>query len=138
MKKVIALLVVFLVFSCNVYKRDKFSYDYGRNTWINTYKAEVFYACIKEGFNNDSIIKLMSKKDYLNPYDEFYFSEIDSARILGKKIILNMPKVMQRHCDDCKGNEAIKNYVSINCLKYYASRELDSIAKAQYKKHIRN
>lgn len=92
----------------------------------------MFYACLNEGYQNDSIFELMKKRDLFNPYDEIDFDEIDSARANGKKIIKNMPKPW--HCDDCKGNE---NYISANCLHYYASRELDSIARISYKAHLK-
>ena len=31
-----------------------------------------------------------------------------------------------------------KNFISYSCLNYYASRELDSIAKSAYKSHLQN
>ena len=37
-------------------------------------------------------------------------------------------------CENCKEGE---NYYMANCLHYYASHELDSIAKKNYKKHVK-
>lgn len=102
------------------------------------YKDEVFYACIKEGYQNDTIFKLMGKKDFFSPLASVNIAEANNADILGKKIIQNMPKPIIPLCDDCNQKELLKmNYISSNCLNYYASKELDSIARIEYKKHLK-
>lgn len=101
------------------------------------YKDEVFHACIKEGYQNDTIFKMMGKKDFFSPLAANNTNEADAADILGKKVIQNMPKPIIPHCDDCNQKELLKmNYISSNCLNYYASKELDSIARVAYKKHL--
>ena len=87
MKKTFLILIIaFSTFSCNSYKRDKFKYrNEDKNVWINTFKSEVFYSCINEGIKNDSLFKIIKKKDLLNIYDGYPFNIIDSARSLGKK-----------------------------------------------------
>lgn len=134
MKLYILLIAVCLLLSCsnNVHKRERFNYNTSSNPWIVAYKDNVFYECLKEGYKNDSIYNLMLQKDLFNPYNEIPFSQIDSARVLGRKIILNMPPAI--FCDDCEVTG--KNYISANCLHYYASFELDSIARLEYKKYI--
>jgi hypothetical protein len=123
---------------CSTYKRDKFHYKgqikSSQISWINNFKDEVFYECLKEGYKNDSIFKLMSKKDLFNSSEISDFSEMDSARVLGRKIIKNMPPPYI-HVDD----EDITgmNFISASCLHYYASHELDLIAKAAYKNHVK-
>lgn len=133
MKKYLSIIVLILLGSCKSYHRDKFDYINGPNAWINSFKDQMYYECIKEGYQNDTLMRMIRKVDLLNPYDDIDFEDIDYARSLGRKIIENMPKPY--HCEDCKGHE---NYVSSNCLHYYASRELDSIAQSAYKKHLKN
>ena len=67
-----------------------------------------------------------------NKSQELEFNTIDSARILGHKIIINLPEPYIK-IDEGSIN---KNYISYNCLKYYASKELDEIAMIEYKKHF--
>lgn len=126
------VLICFFICSCSINRRENFDYQKSNNAWIMAYKDYVFYECLKEGIQNDTLFMIMKKRDLFNPYDEIDFSEIDSARLLGIEIIKNMPKPW--HCDDCDGNE---NYISANCLHYYASKDLDIEARAAYKKHIK-
>ena len=131
------LLVLSLVFiSCNTYKRDNFKYrNEDKKVWINTFKTEVFYECLKEGYKNDSIFKLMEKKDLFNSYDAIDFTTIDYARELGKHIIIKIPTP---YIKIEVGNEYLKNknFISYSCLNYYASKELDSIANIEYEKML--
>nr|WP_315247538.1 hypothetical protein [uncultured Flavobacterium sp.] len=139
MKKT-AIILGFLLFtlcSCNSYKRSKFEYrNTDSNVWINTFKSEVFYSCIKEGLKNDSLYKILQKKDLLNMYEGYDMEAIDSARNIGQTIIIKMPKAYIKIDDDQK-DLVNKNFISYSCLNYYASRELDSIAKQAYKKHLK-
>ena len=137
MKKIIILILPFISLSCSTQKRDKFEYrNEDKKVWINTFKSEVFYECLKEGFKNDSIFKLMEKKDLFNSYDAIDFTAIDFARELGKQIIKKMPVP---YIKIEVGNEYLKNknFISYNCLNYYASKELDSIANIEYEKMLK-
>lgn len=135
MKKIILILISIVFFSCSTYQRDKFSYrKEDKNVWINTFKSEVFYQCLKEGYQNDTIFKLMTKKDLFNTYEGFEFDVIDSAKILGSTIIKKMPApYINLDEADLKN----RNFISMTCLNYYASKELDSIAKKAYKVHLK-
>ncbi|WP_187658540.1 hypothetical protein [Flavobacterium macrobrachii] len=80
----------------------------------------------------------MSREDILyylpNPL-EFQHKEIE---IIAFKIINEMPKPIYPNCDDCNEvEEAKKKLICANCLNYYASKELDSIAKIAYAKSIK-
>jgi hypothetical protein len=137
MKKIIVgFVVLFLILSCNTYKRDKFVYNLGqgKEQWINNYKAEFFIKCLQYGYQNDSIIKFMSKEDilyYLSNPLEFQHKEIETMAF---KIINEMPKTIYPHCDDCNDAEQVKKkLICANCLNYHASKELDSIAKIAFK-----
>jgi hypothetical protein len=132
------MTALFSLLSCNVYKKEKFTYrNDDEKVWINTFKTEVFYSCINEGFGNDSIIRVLKSKDLLNIYDGFPTNEIDKARVIGKKIISDMPKPYIK-IDNDESHLKNKNFISYSCLNYYASRELDSIAKKAYKTYLKN
>jgi hypothetical protein len=135
MKKIFLLIIITTFFSCNSYKRDKFYYRKDdKNGWINTFKAEVFYECLREGYQNDTVFKIIAKKDLFNSYDGFEFNVIDSAKILGSSIIKKMPKpYINMDNEDLKE----RNFISMTCLNYYASKELDSIAKKAFKEHLK-
>ena len=136
MKKL--LILPFIILSCSTQKRDEFKYrNEDKKVWINTFKSEVFYECLKEGYKNDTIFKLMEKKDLFNSYDAIDFTTIDFARELGKQIIIKMPAP---YIKIEVGNEYLKNknFISYNCLNYYSSKELDSIANSEYEKMLKN
>lgn len=132
-----ALLLLFVCFAaCNTYKKDRFSYNYdSEKLWINSYKYEVFYGCMKEGLKNDSLRIILQNTDLFNPSGEIDFNAIDDARKNGELIILNAPKPFVK-LDLGEENLLNKNFNSFNCLNYFASRELDSIARKEYKKYL--
>lgn len=133
MRTAVILTFVFLICSCGTVKRDRFAYSGGeKETWINSYKYEAFYGCMQAGLGNDSLKIILQSKDLFRPTMDIDFTTIDEARLLGKAIITNMPAA---HIKIDKGEEALrkKNFISYACLNYYASRELDSIARKKYK-----
>lgn len=136
MKKIFLLILMSIFLSCSSYQRDEFSYrKEDKKVWINTFKSEVFYQCLREGYQNDTIFKLMAQKDLFNSYDGFEFNIIDSAKDLGSTIIKKIPVPFIKLDEADLKN---KNFISMTCLNYYASRELDSIAKKAYKVHLKN
>lgn len=130
---ILFFFIVVMTISCKTAPRNKFSYKLDeKQSWINAYKYEAFYGCIKEGIGNDSLRIILEKKDLFNLNSDMDFSTIDNARKLGKKIIKNMPNA---YIKIDKGEEHLKdkNFISNTCLMYYASRELDSVAESEYK-----
>lgn len=143
--KIATLLLLVTVFSCssikgtdnlNAYYGDNFFYpgsSKGKrisiNYWVASYKRSAFYDCLFQGYKNDSIYKLAKKEDLffetIIPIDKW-----DKIRAESKKIADNMP-VVESHYDDELYKK--KKYISATCLCYFASRELDSIAKEEYK-----
>jgi len=134
MKKLNLIVIIFIIISCSTYNRSKFEYHFGNkeNEWINNFKTEFFFTCLRKGYKNDTIFKLISKKDFQYLYEPYAFqhNEID---VIATKIVNNIPKPIYPHCDECtekeEAEEANKNYICASCLNYYASRELDSTAK---------
>jgi hypothetical protein len=136
MKKIILLITSLIISSCSTYQRDKFSFrKEDKKCWVNTFKSEAFYQCLREGYQNDTIFKLIAKKDLFNTYEGFELNLIDSAKTLGSSVIKKMPApYINLDESDLKN----KNFISMSCLNYYASRELDSIARKLYKVHLKN
>ena len=135
--KLLITILCCLFLSCKTYKREKFQYYFGKNDieWINMYKTEVFFSCLRKGYKNETIFKAITKEDLLVPYEPI-LSEYGKIDTLTAKVIEKIPKPVYPHCDDCTEEEQKeilqKNYVCATCLNYYASRELDSIAKKRY------
>lgn len=126
--------MVLLVSCGSVYKREDFNYKNVQNPWVNSFKETVFIECLKQSYGNDTILTLIAKKDLLNTYDGIDFTDLDNAKKIGKEVALNIPDPEYKF-DDYKIGQ--KYYMS-SCLRYYASRELDSIAHIEYKKHLKN
>ena len=129
-----------IFFSCKpIYQREKFSYHFGdkKDEWINTYKMQFFINCLRKGYLNDTIFKLISEKDLLFHYEPFALQN-DQTEKLAFKLINNLPRPIYPHTDNEVDDklETKKNYICASCLNYYSSKELDSIAKIEYKKYL--
>lgn len=120
-----------LMTGCSPQTYQHFDYNKSSNPWIDAFKDQVFFSCLREGYKSDSLFNAIEKKDALNPYDGLELEALNLARSLGKTLVKNMqPPSM---CDGCKTG---MNYYMANALHYYNSKELDSIAHKAYKKHI--
>lgn len=130
MKKIVILLLLFC--SCSKSTYQNFDYNKSKNPWITAYKDNVFFACLKESYKNDSIFKLIEKKDALNPYDGLNAEDLNKTKKLGIDIIKKIPKPSM-----CENFKEEVNYYMSNCLHYYNSKELNSIAKKAYKDYLK-
>jgi hypothetical protein len=148
-KKYIAVIIIAIIFfSCkstynyadldNYYGLDfpekksirKSKDDEDITFWINTYKQQVFYDCLFENYKNDSISNIMEKEDLFNPSDHIPFTFWPKMREIGKNAIRYMPE--NDYFVETEFNRRRK-FISKTCLDYFASKELDSIAKSEYK-----
>lgn len=132
MKYTTLITFLFCFCSCSKNTFEKFNYNKSENPWITAYKDNVFFECLKESYKNDSIFSLIEKKDALNPYDGLTLDDLNQTKKLGQDIIKNIPKPSM--CENCKDDV---NYYMSNCLHYYNSRELDSIAKRAYQEYLK-
>ena len=69
MKNIFLICVFLLLNSCKTNGlRQNFNYEEkkSKELWINSYKYEVFYGCIKEGLGNDSLRIILKDKDLFN------------------------------------------------------------------------
>lgn len=122
--KLFIFLTVFLA-GCtnNIY--SKFDYNISTNPWIDAFKDQFFFACLGESYQNDTLFKIIEKKDAFNPYDGLSLEALQKARELAKNLVKNMPPPSM-----CEGCTPGMNYYMANALHYYNSRELDSIANS--------
>lgn len=142
---IIVSFLLTLFSSCCGVKKESFRYNQSSNLWIATYKQHVFCTCLLEGYKNDSVsgyesdtlIWYIRKKDPLVVYDELNFLALESTDVLGKKISHGIPTVVLPA--EIYGEEESfeRKFIMMNCLNYYDSKELDSIAKLWYKAYLR-
>ena len=125
----IFFIFTFLLLSCSCKISKKFEYNYSKNPWIDAFKDQVFFSAIKESYKTDNVFKLIQKRDALNPYDGLNLEAIRKAKFIGEQLVQNMPPPTM-----CEGCENDMNYYLANSLHYYNSKELDSIAKSEFKK----
>ncbi|WP_343618027.1 hypothetical protein, partial [Flavobacterium sp.] len=88
MKRIIILSLICLS-SCSGYQ--KFDYNKSNNPWITAFKDNVFFSCLKEGYQSDTIFQLLEQKDAFNPYDGLSLDAINETRRIAKEFIKNMP-----------------------------------------------
>jgi hypothetical protein len=127
--KYFCLVFILYLSSCSNKTFQKFDYNVTKNPWIDAFKDQVFFSAIKESYKADSVFKLIQKRDSLNPYDGLSLEAIKKAKFLGEQLIQNMPPPVM--CEACEND---MNYYLANSLHYYISKELDSIAKSEFKK----
>lgn len=121
-----------LTLSCGGYKRGSFTYSLqARQAWIDAYKYEAFYRCVKERLRNDSLRLLLQRTDLFSP-EGLAFETIDDARAVGRQVVRKAPKPYVK-VDEGDTDAAKKNYYSFYCLRFYASKELDSAATEAYR-----
>lgn len=132
MKKSLLILSVFtFLVSCSSSKRDRFVYN--EFTWIDQFKESVFLVCIKESYKSDSIYEQMSQRDIFFANDALY-EDLELINRLGEDFVKRIP-LPTRPCPECKKED---KFFLANCLKYYRSKELDSIAKSEYRKFLKH
>lgn len=131
MKKTLLTLLIFaFLVSCSSYRKNKFVYN--EFTWIDQFKESVFLACIRESYKSDSIYEQMSQRDIFFANDALY-DQLELINRLGEDFVKKIP-LPKRPCPECKKED---KYFMANCLKYYKSKELDSIAKLEYGKFLK-
>lgn len=148
-KTVIATGFILTLISCsairgskdlNTYYGDAFFYPgYSlnkpspKNGWVINYKQSSFYHCLSQGYKNDTIFKLIHEEDIFleAAVPMSFWPKINSE---SKKIIDNLPST-EYYNDETDKN---KKHILESCLCYFASRELDSVAKKAYKNYLKN
>lgn len=127
------LIIIFLVcVSCSKTTYPKFGYNVSESPYKDAFKDQVFFACLRESYNNPELFKLIEQKDMYNPYDGLSLESRELAKRLAKELVQNIPKPVM--CEDCREG---RNYYMAVSLHYYANRELDSIADMEYKKFVK-
>jgi hypothetical protein len=127
--RVKTVLISIIFINCKSVKEDN-----RKGIWIDTYKTSVFWSCFKESYKNDTIGKLIGKKDFILQYEVIGNWDIyDNAKIIG---INNAKNIKKPTFPKFEEGDSIafykKNYHLQNCLQYYASKELNDIAEKEF------
>ena len=131
------IIVVLLFASCKTIRNNRYDTPRETTAFINAFKDHVFFKCFAESYpavSRDSIFKILSKFELYNPNEDFrdyVFAHKNLIDSLGISIPKNLAPFWHRDGEENKG----KNVYIASCLHYYASSQLDSIAKAAYKKY---
>lgn len=125
--------------SCSSNHLSKFEYQFGKEEWINSYKTEAFWGCFNESYKNDTLIKIISKRDFINqPEIIANWDILFKAQENGKNISRNIPKPTYPKFEEGNKEEFYKkNYFLASCLNFYKSKELDKLAREEYKKYLK-
>lgn len=138
--KLKTLLYISIFTLCSCTSSNQFVYHFEKDSWIKSYKTYAFYGCFRESYRNDTIIEMIGEKDFINQSEIIAnWDIIERANNLGANIAKNIPKPIYPKFEE--GNKEKfykKNYYLVSCLNYYASKELDSIAKVEYKKFLKS
>lgn len=132
--KNLIMIVLFVISGCSKGLYPHFEYNNSANPWIDAFKDRVFFSALREAYQSDTmILKLIEKKDALNPYDGLSLVEMQKAEEIGKDLIKNMPPPVM--CESCTPG---MNYYMATSLHYYKSKSLHSKAIKLYKEHLKN
>jgi hypothetical protein len=128
--KILSILFV-LLFSCksNTIYSDR---TYKRNTLegnIKFFKMQVYCACLRNAYENKDIMREMWKEDLLATFDGLASEQTQkTVDSLGSLIART---IKPEENPDFEG----KKRITVKCLEYYTSKELDNIARKRFKKY---
>lgn len=91
------VIIIMLFSSCysNLYKRERFTYaPKERQIWIDSYKYEVFYGCIKEGIQNDSLRIILKPRDLFSKNTNVDFQILIKQENMAKKLLMRCQKLI--------------------------------------------
>ena len=125
------IFLLFMLVSCSSFKNSNFKYN--ETTWVDYFKECVFIKCLEVSYKNDSIIEQISRKDILFANDAIY-NELDFIKNISVNFVTKIP-YPEIPCPECKKTD---KYYLANCLRYYKSKELDSIAKIRYRLFLKS
>lgn len=100
--------------------------------WIKDFKKIAFYECLKNSYSNDTIFRLIRNEDVLFINENISFKNIDTVRKHSNEIVKKAKE------PDYKYDNYVdeKNFMS-NCLDLYNSKELDELAKREYREYLK-
>ena len=103
MKNISLVIFAIVICSCSTSNSNKFDYNKSKNAWLDAFKDQAFFACLRESYKNDSIFKLIEKEDAFNPYDDLNPEAITIAKNNGKNVSENIPPPAM--CENCNEGE---------------------------------
>ena len=100
-----------------------------READIKFFKMQVYCACLNNAYENKDIIKSIRTEDLLAVFDDLSSPDIQKTVDSLGKIIARTIK--PEEYPDFEG----KKRITVKCLEYYTSKELDNIAHKRFKKY---
>lgn len=135
MEKIKYILALFIISSCSVskeLKEERKSWNF--NNWENEYKNRAFCLCVLKGYEDKKIESLFSEKDrsFYNPLGIAIFDKSLNPIIDDEveKIRYDSINSINQYPEDLKGIYQ-KRQVFNHCIKFYNSKELDSLSKKE-------
>jgi hypothetical protein len=130
MKKILFIIVSLTIFySCKSSKSSLVNVS--KDDYVLAYKTSVLYGCLSESTNED-FQKIMKENDDLGlAIESEILGKIEVTRLaqIGSNLSKNIQKIDYA---DYEGKKPIFS----NCVQFAFSKEIDSIAKEEYKKAI--
>ncbi|SHF39836.1 hypothetical protein [Chryseobacterium takakiae] len=133
--KIKYILALFILSSCSVstdLKEERKSWNF--NNWENEYKNRAFCLCVLKGYEDKKIESLFSEKDrsFYNPLGIAIFDKSLNPIIDDEveKIRYDSINSINQYPEDLKGIYQ-KRQVFNHCIKFYNSKELDSLSKKE-------
>lgn len=103
--------------------------DPHQDAFVKYFKVQSFCSCYKYSFKDTDIIDIMSKEDLMGSYDEL------ANRLILKKIDSLGETVSKTILPSTYQDFENKRRITSECLRFYTSEKLDSIAYAEYIKY---
>ena len=100
-----------------------------READIKFFKMQVYCSCLKNAYENKDIMKEIWKEDLLAVFDDISGPNIQKTVDSLGKIVAQTIK--PEEYPDFEG----KKRITVKCLEYYTSKELDNIAYKRFKKY---
>jgi hypothetical protein len=96
---------------------------------IKYFKMQVYCSCLNNAYENKDIIKSIRTEDLLAVFDDLSSPDIQKTVDSLGKIVAQTIK--PEEYPDFEG----KKRITVKCLEYYTSKELDNIARKRFKKY---
>lgn len=132
MNKYLIIFVGLILCGCHTIKSNN-NYNLNKEDWIFVYKNSVFISCLKSSISSNGCVETYFKDDASEAINFDVIGDINIAAqtdSIGKQYYNRIkPSIVL----DFNNKKAVVN----ECLAFYISSHLDSIAEREYKKYLK-
>lgn len=129
--KLVFIIPLLLLISCKVNNSNS-ERAYNKSVKegsIKYFKMQVYCSCLRNSYENKDIMKEIWKEDLLAVFDDISGPDIQKTVDSLGRIVAQTIK--PEEYPDFEG----KKRITVKCLEYYTSKELDNIAHKRFKKY---